>query len=470
LSKGQIKIKNRFYFTDLSKYNMKYRISENGKVIKEAPLVLSLAPQDSVIVNVPVEQLKAKPGMEYFVNFEVTSKVAEPLVPAGHVIAYDQFELPVKAEKPAYTNTSGPKLSISEAGNNLSVTSSKVNFTFDKQQGIVTSYKVDGVEYFAGGFGIQPNFWRGPTDNDYGNGAPQRLQIWKESGKDFKIASAVAKMEGNTAVMSVTYALAAGNFYIVNYKVYPSGIVNATVRFTSADTNEREAQLSREALEFTVSGSTGIGAGEQRSKTAKLEVPRIGVRFRMPANMNRVQYYGRGPEDNYEDRKLGTMVGLYKSTAEDMYYPYVRPQENGHHSDTRWIALNSGNGKGLLIEADNTIGFNALRNSVEDFDGEENKDVDYQWRNFSPQEIANKNPEKAKNVERKQTHEADITPRNFVEICVDMKQSGVAGYNSWGARPLPQYSIFANQEYNWGFTLIPINNPAEAAKKTGLKY
>lgn len=469
LSKGEIKIKNRFYFSDLSKYTIKYKMMENGKITREVVLPLQLAPQDSTIVTVPVSSLKAKPGVEYFVNFEVTTKEPEPLTPTGHVIAYDQFKLPIVAEKQAYNNTSGPKLSISETGNNLSVTSSKVNFIFDKQQGVVTSYKVDGTEYFSEGFGIQPNFWRGPTDNDYGNGAPQRLQIWKESSKNFKIAAATAKMDGNIAVMSVTYALAAGNYYIVNYKVYPSGIVNASVRFTSADANEAQAELSREAMEFTVSGSTGVGASEQREKTAKLEVPRIGVRFRLPSTMNQVQYLGRGPEENYPDRHKGTIVGLYKTTAEDMYYPYVRPQENGHHTDTRWVALNTGNGKGLLIEADNTIGFNALRNSVEDFDCE-NSDADYQWRNFSPQEIANKDYEKAKNVLRKQTHEADITPRNFVEVCVDMKQYGVAGYNSWGARPLPQYSIFANQEYNWGFTLIPISNPAEASKKVGFKY
>lgn len=469
LGEGQIKIKNRFYFSNLSDYNVKYQILENGKSIKEAVLNLSLAPQDSVIVDIPVSQLKAKPGVEYFVNFEVTTKIAEPLVPAGHLIAYDQFELPIKSEKLAYANIDGPKLSISEDGKDLDVSSSKLNFIFDKQKGIVTSYKVDGVEYFNDGFGIQPNFWRAPNDNDYGNGAPQRLQIWKESSKDFKIASATAQMDGKIANVIVTYALAAGNFYIVNYKIYPSGIVNVAVRFTSADANEREAELSREALEFTVSGSTTVGAKDQRTKTAKLEVPRIGVRFRLPANMNQVQYLGRGPEENYLDRHKGTIVGLYNTTADDMYYPYVRPQENGHHIDTRWVALNIGKGKGLLIEADQTIGFNALRNSVEDFDSEES-DADYQWRNFSAQEIANKNPEKAKNVLRKQTHEADITPRDFVEVCVDMKQSGVAGYNSWGDRPEPKNSIFANQEYNWGFTLIPISNSAEVTKKTGFRY
>ncbi|MDR2949832.1 MAG: DUF4981 domain-containing protein [Prevotella sp.] len=465
LSKGQIRVKNRFYFSNLSKYTVKYKILENGVSIKEAILPLHITPQDSAIVTIPVSQLKAKPGKEYFVNFEVITKEQEPLIPVGHLIAYDQFELPVKGEKQTYKNTSGPKLSVSESGNTLSVSSSKVNFVFDKQNGIVTSYKVDGTEYFSEGFGIQPNFWRGPTDNDYGNGAPKRLQVWKQSSKDFKISKATAVMNGDIALLSVVYKLAAGNDYIVDYRIYPSGIVNAAVRFTSTTAKENKAELTAEAKEATQADSNE----KQAREAAMLEVPRIGVRFRLPAEMNNVQYLGRGPEENYLDRHKGTLVGLFKTTAEDMYYPYVRPQENGHHTDTRWVSLNTANGKGLLIEAKSTIGFNALRNSVEDFDCQES-DADYQWRNMSPDEIANKNPEEAKNVLRKQTHEYDITPRNFVEVCVDMKQYGVAGYNSWGARPEPEYSIPANKEYNWGFTLIPVSNINEIVKKTGYSY
>lgn len=468
LSKGDVKIKNRFYFTDLSNYTIKYKLLENEKVIKEDILKINIQPQDSLVVNIPMAaQLKQKPGVEYFLKFEVTSNQTERLVPQGHMVAHDLFELPVKGEKRAYTNTSGPRLSISQEGDKVEITSSKVNFVFDKRSGVVTSYKVDGTEYFKDGFGIQPNFWRAPVDNDYGNGAPKRLQIWKESSKNFKVSSADAKMDGNLAVLSVVYELAAGNDYIVNYKVYPSGIVNASVKFTSTAAEEAAAELTAEAKEATQSDSGQ--RDRRRQESSKLEVPRIGVRFRMPVQMNQVQYLGRGPEDNYEDRKMGTLIGYYKTTAEEMYYPYVRPQENGHHSDTRWVALNSSSGKGLLIEADKTIGFNSLRNSIEDFDCQES-DEDYQWRNMSPQEIANKDYEAAKNVLRKQTHEADIVPRDFIEVCVDMKQSGVAGYNSWGARPEPGYTIPANQEYNWGFTLIPISNASEAPKKIGYKY
>lgn len=468
LGKGKVKITNRFYFTPLSKYKIKYSILMNGKSVKEGNLKLDTNPQESTVVDIPVSTLKAKPGNEYLLNFEVTTTVPEPLIPVGHVIAYDQFELPIKADKTIYSEKAGPELQISETGNLLSATSSKVNFVFDKQKGIVATYQVDGVNYFNDGFGIQPNFWRGPTDNDYGNGAPKRLQIWKQSSKNFLISDAKVSKEGRDAVITVTYQLAAGNDYIINYRIFSSGVVNVQVKFTAAmSATENKANLTAEALEATYSDS-----GErdrQRALTAKLDVPRIGVRFRLPVNMNQVMYYGRGPEENYWDRKRGTLVGLYKTTAEDMYYPYVRPQENGHHSDTRWVALNADNGKGLLIEADNLIGFNALRNSIEDFDCQES-DADYQWRNMSPEEIANKDYAAAKDVLRKQTHEIDITPRDFVEVCVDMKQCGVAGYNSWGARPEPEYSIPANQEYNWGFTLIPVKNENDAIKKTGYKY
>ena len=189
----------------------------------------------------------------------------------------------------------------------------------------------------------------------------------------------------------------------------------------------------------------------------------------MPKAMNKVQYYGRGPGENYIDRASGNKVGRYETTAEEMYFPYVFPQENGHRTDTRWLALTNA-GKGLLVVADSTIGFNSLRNSVEDFDSEEHTNRPYQWNNFSKEQIASNDPEKAKNRLRRQTHVNDIVPRDFVEVCVDMKQQGVAGYNSWGDRPMQQHSIPANQDHKWGFTLVPIENASDIDTKSVLKY
>ncbi len=465
LNKGEFRMINRFYFSNLRDYTILYKIMENGNILQKGVLAIDLEPQLSRVVTVPVSKIKVKPGSEYFVNFEVRSKNAELLVPADYVVAIEQFKLPLQGEKKDY-KASGPQLTTSEAGDNIIVSSSKVNFTFNKKSGLVTSYRVDGQEYFSEGFGIQPNFWRGPNDNDYGSRMPYRLQIWKEASKNFKSQATVAK-QGDGVDVNVTYRLPLGNDYIVKYHIYPSGVVNVSVKYTAVTVQGK--QLAEAEDEKTATESASGALARARRADTRLEIPRVGVRFRLPAEMNQVQYLGRGPEENYLDRHKGTVIGLYSSTADDMYYPYVRPQENGHHTDTRWVALNMKGGKGLLIEADNTIGFNALRNSVEDFDSQES-DADYQWGNKSPEAKANKNYAEAKDFLPKQTHSADIHPRNFVEVCVDMKQCGVAGFNSWGDKPQPKYSIYANEDYNWGFTLVPIAKPQDASAKAGYKY
>lgn len=450
LANGLFRITNRFHFTNLKKYMIHYSVTANNKVVRSGKVSLDIEPQASKEFTVPVGNLKPQAGTEYFVNFNVTTVEKEPLIPIGHEIAYDQFRLSIEGPKKAL-KTSGPELTVSTNGDNLSASSSKVNFVFNKKTGIVTSYKVDGTEYFSEGFGIQPNFWRAPTDNDYGNGMPKRLQIWKESSKNFNVTDATVTMDGNNAVVNVNYLLPAGNLYIVNYTIYPNGAVNVAAHFTSTDMDAAQTEVS----EATRTATFTPGRDAARKEASKLNVPRIGVRFRLPASMNQVEYFGRGPAENYWDRNAGSMIGLYKSTADELYFPYVRPQENGHHTDTRWVSISSGK-KGLLIQADNTIGFNALRNSIEDFDDEEATGLPRQWSNFTPEQVANHDEATAKNVLRRQHHINDITPRDFVEVCVDLKQQGVAGYDSWGSRPEPAYTLPANREYKWGFTLIPL--------------
>ena len=465
LVKGTFEVINRQYFSNTDNYDFKYNITENGKVVSNGDLSISLAPQQTMEVTLPVSNIQAKAGAEYFVNFEVIQKEASELVPANYLVAIEQYKLPIEAPKAVYAdNSKNPELKISTQGDVINVKSSKVNFTFDKKIGMVTSYKVGRTEYFDKGFGVQPNFWRGPNDNDYGNGGPNRLQVWKQSSKNFNVTDAKATKEGDNVVVETTYLLAAGNLYTVKYNIYPSGIVKVDVEFQSTEVEEKQIDASEATLTATFSPE----ATAARKASSGIDVPRIGVRFRLPVSMNKVEYFGRGPGENYIDRASGSKVGRYSTTAEDMYFPYVRPQENGHRTDTRWVALS---GKaGLMVVADETIGFNALKNSVEDFDSEENSNRPYQWNNFSSEEIAARNDADAKNKKPRQTHINDISPQNFVEVCVDMKQQGVAGYNSWGARPLPEYSIPANQTYKWGFTLVPVKDTKKIEATSILKY
>lgn len=465
-SAGIFQVINRQYFSNSDNYIFRYAITENGEKISDGVLPVSLLPQQSAEVSVAMTHLKPKPGTEYFINFEVVQKEAEPLIQAGHIVAMEQFDLGIHAPKQIYSDPSDyPTLHVNDSGNGIQVTSPRLQFIFDKSKGMVTSYKVDGTEYFDKGFGVQPNFWRGPNDNDYGNGNPSRLQVWKQSSKEFHVTEVKGYPEGKDVIVETTYLLAAGNLYLVKYRIHPSGIVKVDVTFRSTDMEEKEVAASESTLTATFSPE----ASTARKRTAGLEVPRIGVRFRLPAAMNSVSYFGRGPGENYIDRASGSKIGLYKTTADEMYVPYSRPQENGHRTDTRWVAL-TGSKKGILVVADSTIGFNALRNSVEDFDAEEATHRPYQWNNFSSEEISARSDAKAKNRLPRQTHLNDVTPQDFVEVCIDLKQQGVAGYNSWGARPLPEYSLPANRDYHWGFALVPVDKAVEIAEKAIWKY
>ena len=444
---GKFRVLNRFYFTDLKDYDILYEVQVNGETRKKGRLNMALAPQESAEFSVPVTGFRPKAGTECFVRFSAVTRRAEPLVPKGYEVACEQFRLSAAEAERAY-KASGPKLTDSREGNRIVVSSPKVRFVFDMAEGRVTSYRVDGMEYVSGEFGIQPNFWRAPNDNDYGNGNPKRLQIWKLASRDFRVSSADVKKDGDTRILSVVYDLPTRNEYFVNYRIYPDGVVKVSLKFTPTNFAALNTGVLEDALLATYT------PGKKAENNRQLELPRLGVRFRMPAALHQVEYFGRGPEENYVDRNAGSMIGRYTTTAEDMYVRYVRPQENGHRTDTRWVAFSDGKRKGLLVVADSIIGFNALRNTVEDFDCEESSHP-YQWRNRSPQEIANKNEAEARNVMRRQTHLNDIVPRDFVEVCLDMKQQGVAGYDSWGAKVQPGYNIPADRQYTWGFTLIP---------------
>lgn len=429
-SKGEFEIINRFYFRDLSGYTVHYTIKGNGKTLKSGSIKPgNVAPQATAPLNVPVKGIKMQPGIEYFVNFSVTADHDFPGVKKGHEVATWQFELPNKAKATEQSfATGGRPLETVREGSTVKVSSPTVDFVFDGAKGVVTSYKVKGRQYVHDGFGLQPSFWGGPTDNDYGNQLPKRSHEWKLSSRDFKVENVTVEKGDDNVVIRAIYRLAPGNTYTVSYTVYPSGAVGVEADYKALDK------------------SVKVG-----------EIPRIGLRMRVPSTMDRVKYFGRGPGENYEDRKRGSMVDEYSTTAEEMYFPYIRPQENGHRTDVRWFTVTDKSGHGLKVQgAGNFVEFNALRNSVEDFDGEEAANKPYQWNNLSPEYIANRRDSDAKDVKPRQTHMNDITPRDFVEISIDGRHQGVGGYDSWGARPEEVYQISPYEDFRWSATIIPM--------------
>ncbi len=411
---GRFTIHNRHYFKSLEEYELRWSVLEDGKSISGGRLRFdtpALGSEDFTI-NLPALHTDS----EYLLNFELVSAGESALVKKGHTFATEQFLLK-ESEREAYRAES-LSCRVEDDGSTIEIYSPQVRFIFDRQKGIVTSYSLKGREVLADGFGIRPLFWRAPTDNDYGNGWPARTQVFKTASNEFH-AEAAAEQTGSGAVLKVSYDLPSGNVYDVVYEVLADGIVKVRADFHGVVSDE-----------------------------TPVEVPRVGLRFRLPASADRFCYYGRGPQECYRDRQSGARLGVYETSASEEYVPYVRPQENGHHTDCRWLRIG-----GLSIVADDVFEFNALRNSVSDFDSEDAVARDYQWDNLSPDE--HHDPLAARNRLRRQHHIDDIVPRDYVEVCIDGIHSGVGGYDSWGARAEEERTAWNNGDCSFGFTIVP---------------
>ena len=408
---GKFNIFNRFYFTDLSDYKVRWSVLADGKVVKKGTLEFDTDAQEGEDFTVKLPRLKKRKG--YHINFDVVTTEATPLLKKGHVIATEQFMIK-EAGKKAY-KAKPASFDVTEDDGTIVVKSKKSELVFDKNLGYVSSYKVRGKEMLADGFGLRPNFWRAPNDNDYGNGWPRRTQGYKTASNEFN-ATATVVTEADKAVLKVAYALPTGNTYDVTYDIFADGVVKVSADFKGVE-SERP-----------------------------VEVPRVGFRMRLPLSAENYSYFGRGPQENYWDRKAGARMGIWKTTATDAYVPYVRPQENGHHTDCRWIEF-----KDMTVVGE--FEFNALRNSVEDFDSEEAVQHDYQWDNLHAAEVHD--PAEAKDNRRRQHHIDDVVARDYVELCIDGAHTGIGGYDSWGQRTDPERTHFSNQDLSFSFTIVP---------------
>lgn len=409
---GKYNIFNRFYFTDLSGYDVRYTVLADGKPVRKGKLRFDTQAQqdEDFIVKLP----RLRKSKEYHINFDVVTREEAPLLEKGHVIATEQFLLK-KAGRKAYVPKDKPMEVVTD-GNLVVISSDKVEFAYDTEKAYVVSYKFKGREILADGFGLRPNFWRAPNDNDYGCGWPRRTQGYKKASNEFDAEWSIVEVENGMA-LKVSYALPTGNTYDVLYNVFADGIVKVSADFKGFASEE------------------------------PIEVPRIGFRMRLPLSAEEYTYFGRGPQETYWDRKAGARMGIWETSATDSYVAYVRPQENGHHVDCQWLEF------APLTLVGECFEFNALRNCVEDFDSEEAVQHDYQWDNLHADE--DHSPENAKDARRRQHHIDDIVPRDYVELCLDGVQTGIGGYDSWGQRTDPERTHFSNEDFSFSFTMVP---------------
>ncbi len=438
LTNGVYEVKNWHDFINSSKYVADWKIVGAGKTIRSGSLDLNLEPRESKELKIPHNSIKAEPGVEYFLNFSVRLRTDDGLLKKGHEVASEQFLLPPSAPKTKYKVSGAPK--VAKDGNSIDINGQNFTLSVDSKTGFMTSYFVNGTQMIADDFSLRPSFWRAATDNDYGSKLPKKAEAWREPTANLKASSvADSKDSSGNIVVTSKYNLPDATSLTVTYTVYNSGVVH-------------------------------VGYNFKGNPNSELLIPRLGMRMRLPKEYATLEYFGRGPQENYADRKWGTNVGLYKSNVTNEAYDYVRPQETGHHTDTRYLSLTAARKGGLAVIADKTMEFNALRNSVEDFDGEGEvaREFPYQWNRHFPNE---KHDEAAAYGTRaRHTHTWDIVERDYVELSLDYKMMGVAGDDSWYSLPYEQYRVKASENAQWGFTLVPIRTAADAAKAATMSY
>jgi len=396
LASGKFEIRNGFFFTDLNNYDFDFTIEENGISVKTVNLpAVSAAPGETSVITIALSDLNIKPNCEYFITIRAMQRKTRNMVPAGHVIAHEQFKLPFMSILPVESTSTG-QLTYSTGPAGITISGENFAILFDSL-GWLSSYKSEGKEIIQSA--LRPNFWRAPIDNDYGNNMPNRLKVWKNAANDLKITAVkVHQVSPESIEILALYDIpTVKGTWEAKYMIFGDGRIAVKNMF------------------FTANKSLP-------------EIPRIGMRMRLNAEYLNMNYFGRGPWENYNDRYTSAMVSRYSGKVNDQNFLYVRPQENNYHTDVRWFALTNDAGKGLMITGKPTFCTSALNNAMEDFDDGEKKD---------------------------QRHINDIKPRDFVEWCIDYKQMGVGGDNSWGAKPLDKYLLFPG-EYKYEFVIMPI--------------
>lgn len=426
----RVLIENLYDFTDLSRFHFSARIKADGKVLQKMSLPgLDVEPHTGKLLRIPLKGVTFTDNTEFFVEISAALKAEWGILPRGYVVAHEQIALTRKYKAASTQADHGPALNLEQDKDTVTLTNARVQAVFSRDRGRLTSYVYKGNELLKDGKGPKPNFWRAPTDNDLGNRMQLRNIEWKKASLFSEVRNLSTKiLAPNLVEIQVTYSLPG---------------VNTTFDST-----------------YRVDGNGVIEIANFLAETVyKADIPRIGMRMQMPGAYDRLSYLGRGPWENYPDRKASAFVDLYQARVKDLYVPYIRPQENGYRTDVRWAALSQANGSGLLIVArmpQSGLGFSALRTPNEDFDtcaglGYAGKDkVDPAYR---IEGIPDVNPSK---------HTTDIREQDLVQLNIDLSQRGLGGDDSWYARPQSQYQLKGQKSHAYSFFLVPFERSSVA--------
>ncbi len=420
-------ILNEYSFTNLDKFYFKWTLLRNGEELANGTFTSKLKPEEVEVVKIKLPKLDDLAGVEHILQVRAYTKEEENLVPANHEVAtgeifvfpYEIATIDPDAEDYTYFERAGVKfgknqddikysssyfkedkersgtVSVKEEGNDIIISTEQVETRISKRSGLLYRMVANGKWLINSE--LAPDFWRAPTDNDFGNGMPTRSNIWRTAGTNRELKNIEVKEEGNTVVVNAEIFLKDINAsYAVTYTAYGDG-------------------------------STKVDIDYKAHNTALSDMPRFGMNLRLSGDYDQFTYYGRGPWENYNDRNSAALIGIYSSDVEDQYFPYIRPQENGYKTDIRWMTLTNSEGYGLKVEGMQALSGSALHYEAADFDD---------------------------GLTKKQRHTTDVHPHHDVFLRIDLAQCGVGGDNSWGAWTHKQYRL-EESSYSYSFMLSP---------------
>ena len=406
LSNGEINVYNENFFRDLSAYALEYEVLANGEVVRQGRINdLDVSPQQSAKIKLDLG--KTCNCKEWLLNVRYALKNKEGLLPAGHVVAQDQLVLnEYKSPSMEVTNEAPKNLAVNVPTVNesdwqyLIIDGGNFVAEFNKHTGYLTKYEVAGVDFIKEDSELTPNFWRAPTDNDYGAGLQRKYAAWKNP--ETKLSSLAHETDDN-------------------------GIVTVKAEY------DIEAVKAKLTLTYVINGKGEIKVTEKLSADSNANVSdffRFGMQLPMPKSFENIHYYGRGPIENYADRNHSTNLGIYKQTVTEQYYPYIRPQESGTKTDIRWWKMLNATGTGLQIAAEAPFSASALHYDIATLDDGDDK---------------------------KQSHSGELEEDDVTNVCIDKAQLGLGCVNSWGAIPEDEYLLHYG-DYEFTFIMTPIKN------------
>lgn len=408
LKNGEVNVYNENFFRDLSAYYMDWEVLANGKVIRTGRVEdLNVAPQQTAKVKLNIG--KTCECKEWLLNVKYRLKNREGLLPAGYAVAKNQLVLtPYKApsmELKNVENVNVPTVVPQVQENDwryLIVNGDNFRLEFDKHSGYLSRYNVGGVEMMNEDAVLAPNFWRAPTDNDFGAGLQQKFAAWKNPG--LKLTSFKWETVGDQILVNAEYDMKNVSARLnLTYVINDKGAVKVTQKMTA----------------------------DQQAKVSPMF--RFGMQMQMPKSFGTIEYYGRGPIENYSDRNHVTDLGLYRQSVDEQFYSYIRPQETGTKTDIRWWKQLNSAGRGLQIVAEAPFSASALHYTIESLDDG--------W-------------------DKGQSHSPEVEQADLTNLCIDKAQMGLGCVNSWGAWPLQQYQL-PYGDYEFTFILTPVQHGIE---------